>query len=473
MSSTISLPLTPTSAWVRNSLIGGSVFLVCWAIAIAYWRNTHSNPGSGELAACLFALPLALSLAACFCARLILPRIAAPAALEPAKPALAPAAPPPTPSLAILAAALRSPHGASIEELATALEQNRARPGLDKELIDDDGFPVMTARSSDARDDALQEEMLAWLAANGMPALTFTEAQWRALTLASGVATDLALRATAELMPADGAWPMLQLLPILPPEWPLDQRRAAGLWLGHIVAQAGWPSACLVTPAEPLATASDAVPSAVFGRISQEAQRKGTPLAAFVIACASRVGQETVDQWAADGTLFTSSRPQGRVPGEGAVGLLVTDVPQARSIENAKFVVLEPLEEGRLAASADEGKRVDPAILEELSRRVVKRGNVQFKDVVTIVADTGHRMNRTLELMGYASVAMPHLDDIRHIVRLGVAYGNCGTVPFMTALALALARHYALQRFGSILCVGNEDPYLRLAALVQSDDWAV
>jgi len=54
---------------------------------------------------------------------------------------------------------------------------------------------------------------------------------------------------------------------------------------------------------------------------------------------------------------------------------------------------------------------------------------------------------------------------------LGVAYGHCGVVPFMTTLALA--RHYALQRFGSILCVGNEDPYLRLAALVQSDDWEV
>ena len=471
MSSTISLPLPPTRAWLRNSLIGGCVFLLCWAVMIAYWRATRGNPDTGELAACLFALPLALSLAACFGARLVMSRLAAPVAAQPAQAAPAPAAPPPAPSLAILAAALRSPHGASIEALASALEHNRARPDLDKALIDDDGFPVMTARSSDARDDALQQEMLAWLAANGMPALRFTEAQWRALTLASGVATDLTLHATVELMPADGAWPMLQLAPILPPEWPIDQRHAASLWLSHVVAQSGWPSACIAVPAEPLASASDTIPSAVFGRIARDAQRKAEPLVAFVIACASHVDQETVDQWTADGTLFTSARPQGMVPGEGAVGLLVSDVPLARSIDKAKFVVLEPLEEGRLEASADEGKRIDPAILEELSRRVLKRGNVQFKDVVTIVADTGQRMHRTLELMGYAPVAMPHLDDIRHIVRLGVAYGNCGIVPFMTALALA--RHYALQRFGSVLCVGNEDPYLRLAALVQSDDWKV
>ena len=65
--------------------------------------------------------------------------------------------------LAIIGVSLRLPHGASPEELASAMAGNKARADLDKELVDDDGFPVMTARSSEAVDEVLQEEIAEWL----------------------------------------------------------------------------------------------------------------------------------------------------------------------------------------------------------------------------------------------------------------------------------------------------------------------
>jgi len=51
------------------------------------------------------------------------------------------------------------------------------------------------------------------------------------------------------------------------------------------------------------------------------------------------------------------------------------------------------------------------------------------------------------------------------IVRIGLASGSCGAVPVITVLALA--RHYARERNAPVLCVSNEDPFLRGAALVR------
>jgi len=467
MASTIS-PIPKTPAWIVNSLIGGFVFLACWGISIAYWRSTRSAPGTSEFAAFLFAIPLALTCVAWLGVRLILPRIAASIQEPvPAKPAAAPPAPPISMPLAVLASALRSPHGASAEELATAIAGGKARADLDRELIDEDGFPVMTARSDDADDAALQEEIAAWLAHHGMADLQFSDAQWRALILASAVTGDLTLSAIGAFAGIEGALPMLQLVPLLPLDWHADQRQAAAAWLRHMVERSGWAPDSLAIPAEAPANAGGPAPSAVFSRLAHDTLQKAQPLAALIVACASHIDQETVDKWAAEGKLFTSARPQGLIPGEGAAGLVLADLAQAHARQLTDFVVLDPVEEAQHGVSADDMKRVDPNVLEELTKRAIKRRNIDFTDVVMIVADTGHRSSRVLELMGYASVTMPQLDEAGDIVCVGVACGSSGTVPFITALALA--RHYVLERFGPVVCVGNEDAQLRQAALVQQD----
>src|SRR5690606_14260798 len=102
--------------------------------------------------------------------------------------------------LAIVATALRSPHGSSAEELACAIADNEARADLDKELVDDNGFPVMTARSDDAHDGALQDDIADWLSSQGLQ-VHLSEEQWRAITLASGVAAELASIAAGDLLP--------------------------------------------------------------------------------------------------------------------------------------------------------------------------------------------------------------------------------------------------------------------------------
>jgi hypothetical protein len=456
----------PMPGWLKNGLLAAFVFGACWGGAIWYWRATNGLPAADELVLSLFALPLALLGSFWLGSKLIALRAAAPAA--PAAQAHPTQATPPAssaPPLAILAASLRSPHGESAEELAAAIATNKACADLDQEFVDEDGFPVMTARSVDARDDALQEEITEWLTLNGMPDLRFTDEQWRALTMASAVAGELASYAASELIPSEGAPPMLQLIPLLPAEWHIEQRRAAGMWLQHTVTQFGWPPAHTTLAAELPPDASDVAPSAVLGRLVHHRTATDAPLAAMVVACASHIGEETVARWAAAASLFTSAQPQGLIPGEGAAGLLVTDLRRAQSIEGAAFVLLAPADEARRDSSADDTRRADPKLLGELVQRALVRGGVELSDVAMIVADTGHRSNRVLELMALASATMPQLDGEADVVRVGVASGTCGAVPFMTALALA--RHHALERDAPVLCISNEDPYRRCAALIR------
>jgi hypothetical protein len=70
-----------------------------------------------------------------------------------------------------------------------------------------------------------------------------------------------------------------------------------------------------------------------------------------------------------------------------------------------------------------------------------------------------------LELMGHVSADLPQLDETDDVVRVGVGSGSCGAVPFMAALALG--RHYVVERGTPILCVSNEDALHCMAVSMQ------
>lgn len=468
---TLSTPTAPAptrqaSEWLKLGAVITTTFVVCWAIVIWYWHATNHNPGTADLAMALFLLPLALLLGFWGSHKVITARAAALPAAGLAKPvptspaAHAAAA---APVLAVMATALRSPYGTSVDELAGAIADNEARADLDEELVDDNGFPVMTARVDEAVDEMLQDEMTEWLARQGMPAMDFTEEQWRALIMASGVAGELASLAATDCMPLEGQPPMLQLKLMLPHDWTVEVRRAAIMWLRHTVSQYGWPDIAIVTPEPEQLHLS--TPSAILTQLLPAPSAEPKPLVAIVIACASLVGQESVDRLAANAALFNASKGSGQIPGEGACGLLLTDLRQAESIHGTDIVMLGPLHERRRDSSADDARRLDSSLLLELTEQLCKASATELAQVAMIVADTGHRPNRVLELMGLSAPAIPQLDAADDIVRVGLGSGSCGAVPVLTTLALAC--HYARERNAPALCVSNEDPYLRSAALVR------
>jgi hypothetical protein len=458
--------------WMKKALLVVLVFGVSWGGAVWYWRATNRMPSTEDLLLLFLVLPLAVLLAIWLGAKLLAVMAAAPAAAAATvSPAGASATPSPageTPPLAILASALRAPHGASPEELSGALAANEARADLDPELVDDNGFPVMTARSKEAGDTGMQEEITAWMAEHGLEDIRFNAEQWRALTMGSAVAAELAAQAVGDLLPADGAAtpvPMLQLMPLLPAAWQLDQRRAAGQWLRHLAVQAGWPASHSALAAELPSDARGATPVAVLARLAHHAASGDAPMVAIMVACSSHLGEESISTWSANDTLFTSSRPQGLIPGEGAAGLLLSDSRQAQALKVAPLLLLHTVDEGRRHNSADDSKKSDATLLGTLTEKVLLRSASSADTVAMIVADTGHRTSRVLELMGLASAALPQLDDSADVLRVGSASGTCGAVPFMTALALA--RHHAIERDAPVLCISNEDAYRRCAALIR------
>jgi uncharacterized protein YdbL (DUF1318 family) len=306
--------------------------------------------------------------------------------------------------------------------------------------------------------------MTVWLALNGMADLHFSDEQWRAVTLASAVIIELAAQAAGPMLYQVDVQTKLQLIPILPTEWDLAQRRAASIWFRQITARHGWPADRVVMNMDEAGYQEDATPSAVIKRLTHSTTATNAPLIAMVVACASHVGDETVARWAADGSLFTSSQPQGRIPGEGAAGLLITN--EVSLADAATVALLDEIEEARRDSSADEAKRSDPSLLADLTERTLKRSGISASDVAMLIADTGHRSSRGLELMAHVSSGLPQLEETDGVVRIGVASGTCDAVPFITALALA--RHYVVERKAPVLCIGNEDPYCRVVALMRA-----
>ncbi|KQV80588.1 hypothetical protein ASD15_11605 [Massilia sp. Root351] len=479
---------------MKGILLSVLAFGVSWTGAVWYWRSTNRMPDTGDLAACLVALPLSLLLgywlvrkgASAWSARAAEPAApaaggAGAAAAGAAATAAADGAAAPA-SLAIAAAALHAPHGDSAAALAGALADNKARPDLDKELYDDDGYPVMCARAEGVDEQNTEQEISEWLAAQGQPALYARDEFWRAMALATPAVLHLAEAAAAHPRVSEAATaadnalaghgtaaqaaralnavPTLQLIALLPPEWNSQWRDVAGRWLSHHIEQAGWPQQRI---------AVNTRPGQHPGPVLAALQQSGEPCVAVLLACTSHLGDATVDAWSSNGSLFTAARPQGAMPGEAAAGLLLLDAEQAALLHDGPYPMLAPVAAGQRPNDVAQARNGDCAVLKELAQQAMQP-LADSAEVPLIVADTGHRSTRLMEMMAAAQAVQPKLDPAQDILALGNATGQAGNAGFLAALALA--RHEVQERGAPVLCIANEDPYLRCAALIRpaSDD---
>lgn len=461
------LTVPSAAAWPKRVLLAAGIFAACWGGALWYWQQALRAPATTELAVVLLALPLGLILLLWSGKKWAFKRPAAlPASTATSAPHAA-AGIPPGPALAILATALRTPHGNSAEELASAIASQQARPDLDVELLDDSGFPVFSARSVAAIDAVLKDELLRWLHEQQLSELDFKPAQWRALILATAVVIELAVQAVVSLLPtpvAENAHlkpPQLRLLPLLPAGWTLEQRSAASRWFKHSIAAVGWP----IDQITWIDCAPEQGPAQLLQQFASDSAAPQARLVALMLACDSHLDQETVDAWASSGTLYTPTAQQGRVPGEGAAGLLLSDTAQAQALADAPCALCEPVAAGRRESAIDATKRVDAKLLGALTERCAHVAQIALSEVSMLVADTGQRTNRVFELMGLASNLLPQLDNAADVACVGVATGHCGSVPAVSALALA--SHLALQRAAPVLCVGNDDAQMRWVSVVR------
>ncbi|MEC5164090.1 MULTISPECIES: hypothetical protein [unclassified Janthinobacterium] len=457
--------------WLSRTLLVAGGVVLCWIGVAWYWRAGNRMPGGAELAGGLVMLPLVLLLAVWGGGKAAALMAAAPAPAGAAPDA--PAAPAPVAATAVmLAGALRMPHGASAEELAQAILTKQARLALDPELLDDNGFPLLSGRVADI-DELAQEELMAdWLRQQaGQPRLEAE--QWRALALAGDVAAELARAATlhpllaAYLQAAPSARaalapPVLQLLPLLPDEWDQEQRTLAGHWLLHIVAAQGWPAERLA-----LSGPAEREGASAFQSMAELADlhvQTGQPYLSIVLACASHVGERSVAAWSARGRLLTAANAGGEVPGEGAAGLLLADAGQALLVDADAAVVLHRAAHGLRATSADAKGRADIELLAALSAQALLCA-APGASVGLLAADTDQRSSRVGELMGMANAALPELDLASQVISVAASCGSAGAVPALAALVLA--RQACAEQPGLYaLCVSNQHSHQRGAVLV-------
>jgi len=462
--------------WLSRSLIVAATFAACWLGAVWYWRATRRMPGTDDLLIYLLLLPLLLLLLAWGASKLLAAAGAASAASAAASaaadtatqtaPAAAPAA-----TLTVLAGALRMPHGASAAQLADALLSRKANLALDPELLNDSGYPILSGRADDVDVAAQQDAMDEWLRAHH-PDTDFSEEQWRALALGSEIAS--ALAAELDQHPAlppyvDAATagkplpplPTLHVIALLPPEWADAPRAAATGWLRHLVARYGWPVARL---APPLLAVHGQAPLPLIAQLANQARQDEQPLLCLVLACGSRIGEASVQDWADHGILFDSDHPQGRIPGEGAAGLLLADAVQGALFEDERAPLMHPASGALRAASADGKSRGDTGLLAELAAQAIAAAGVDAATIAMLAADSDQRLSRMTELLAMASATLPELDPGEQLLTVGAACGDAGAVS--TLAALVLAQQQVRDGKGPALCVTNLDPFHRGAVLL-------
>lgn len=446
--------------WLKRALLVGLTILVCWTGAIWYWRTGSHEPAVSEVLFLLLVLP-AIILAASWFGSGLLSRATAPSQAAARQELTEPAKTHPFPSLTIVAASASLPHGATLGEFAAAIAKDQVRIELDHELVDNHDLPIKAARSEEALNETLQEEIAEWFSSVGIKVQLDAE-QWRALVLGTTVVRELSVYARSLLALPESARPILKLIPLLPTEWEHSQLDAIAKWLGHTFLQCGWPAARFET-AEVTGDRTRNDLSIEIDRLLNPPAHEDISSAVLVVACASHIGQQTVDQWAARSTLFTPTNPDGDMPGEGAAGLLLTVSTQAA----ASTLPTTLLHLGKRAKRVPQkrGEQSSPE-MEAITREVLNNAQVRTNDIAAIVADTNAHSKRVFELMNFVATSMKQLDGSTDVVRLGAIIGASHSVPFIAALGMA--HHYVLEGRAPILVVENADPEYLCASVVQA-----
>nr|WP_315184053.1 hypothetical protein [uncultured Albidiferax sp.] len=470
-------------AWLKRSALVLLVFVAVWVLMLVYWTSMHRLPTTSEIFLYMLLLPAGFLLgiwlvrkagallAASWAAQAA--RAQAPLAAE--APALVPDVSHERAwTLAVLATALRAPHGDSADALAAALQSGEARLGLDPELKAN-GFPVKVGRVPGVDGAACAERLDAWQAAAGKPVGMWSEEQLRALAMAHDVLLEVAPLLTQHPLLAAYAsasqdqrntiaLPTLQLLAVWPSRWTLAERQTASLWLTHLLEEQGWPAEKMLP--SPLGSSGTVEPLALIDSVSVHSHRQDIPCLCLVLASESFVGEESVDLWEQAGQLRRDKADGGQTPGEGAVCLLLGDTQQAQHMADLAPASLHRAALGRRDKSADATGRIGGALLEQLVQHALQAAGVEHAQVNWLVADSDHR--RLPELMVLEQTVFPDLDMKKQCLKIAADCGSAGAVSALTALAVA---HFeATANAACVVCVGSQDAFDRAAVVVRP--WA-
>ena len=473
---------------VKAAGLGLVIFVTVWVVTLWQWYRSQQPVNSEEVATQLILLPVGLTVVALMAwwgASRLRHWLAKPVEVPPVSPlvrdatlapnAAAGAVPQAMPLgfACILAEALTLPEGDDPESAWAALRSGQLRPSLDPHLQDADGMPVFSSRMpglstqdwldahAEVTDSSLPESLLramalieaplhrllsALPAADGLEApgldASVPEAGESGATFLSGVGPsggrDLASR-RRELAPA------IDIQVWVPADW-LDEHRS--LFVDWLRQQSGvaldWARAS--GSLEPRwSVASIDSPEAGWDHLLpclSELHAEMRPRMLLVLAAHSLVDEACVAGMQARGELFTTQHQGGRVPGEGAAGMLLANASMAARCAQAQHPWLGMPRGALRQRSADRSGRpgadeLTSAMQEALSPWAQGAPDQLGQDGWWCLSDADHRPARTSELFEAFQALQPDADAMQSVLRLGDAWGELGMARALVPVVLA------------------------------------
>lgn len=360
-------------------------------------------------------------------------------------------------TLTIIASSIITRYGSTADDLVAGLASARTTFELDPQLIDENGYPILSGRIAelDAADAFIQYKR--W---GAMHETVWSSADERALALAYRVCTQLidilpshltqsGVTSDGEGAPQTDAVPLLCLIPVLPERWPLSQKNSVTQWLVDIIAHCGWPVEKIMVP--PLEEMEKTDPLAALNRLNVEENPLRETGLYLLIASESFIGADNIASAQAQHQLHSKQRM--KIPGEAAAGMAFTVSAQRRSAMDSTAQMHQVIRHQRDKVAQDQG-RIKPSMLTRTIRDALESASINPEQLTTVIADTDARVNRIGELYEAMQEIAPEIETA-DCLRVAGACGAIGAVAGLAALLIA--KQVAEEKKQPVLCVSNND----------------
>jgi len=427
-----------------------------WFVVIMYWQVNDIQPTARDIAVYLGVLPVGVFLT------LVLLKNGMASASSKAEQAGAAqssgaqpdsgvqaseATPVAGPPLAVLAGALRLPAGASADEVEQAIADPR-QASLHKRLKDEAGFPVFAAWVEDLDTEAVEQRMDDAVPERKQSGQRLAEEQLRALSLLQPVMEDLMLQVSAEQLLATPEsqhdvrrreplpLPTLEIRLLLASGWSQDVQRDVRGWVLAEAEATGLPLEQITV--ETAVVDSGAEVWAQLELVARQPINPAAPVYHMLLACDSMIGAQRIARLQQAGGLMSGRNPEGLVPGEGAVGVLL----MAADAEGSFLQPPQAIARGLVIAQRGISWQTRSAVrqMSEMLAQALAFAGAGKQDVNAVVSDSDQRKSRSSAVSGVVAVELPHIELESGCLSIGTACGHLGHVAALAVLTLSAVR---------------------------------
>lgn len=333
---------------------------------------------------------------------------------------------------------MQVPAGMDASAALEAVVAGEPRPAPDAQLRDDEGLPILAARTSDLAVDAIAE---------ALPSAN--EEVHRTLALMNPMMgqwidhlrqwSDRFLTTDVEGRPKEPH--RIRVLVAWPAHWREQDAEESQRWLANELAkQTGedfgpeiWSLQTTRSTGAEMLLAAD--------KLLDTLQKQGRDDLVLLVGCHSDINDMAVRRLERENRLFHGARrPKGQMPGEGAAAVLLST--QAWPLEDddalANLVLTRP-RAIRRDQSIDQTGRVTAREAQQITVGSLALAGLQPDAIKSLVCDADQHTPRATELFAVSLEQFPQLDPIEDMRLLGTLTGTLGSSAPLATLAAAIA----------------------------------